>query len=504
MNRGRPAGGGRPLPASARALIGAVVLGGATVAAVQLPAVLAWATPHIAAWAVLVVAMVITEQFPISLLHREEGETFALTDSIWVAALILVPPDVLLLAAAGGTLVGQIAQRVDVAKIGFNLGQYLIGLAAAVLAYQALGPGPVTDPRTWLAAAAAMSMFFVVNTGSVALVIALVTGKRFVDVLLPTLPISFLHWAGNMAIGMLGALLWVTSPLALVLLAAPLVLSYFAYSGWLRSMRERDQMHEMANTADAISEQRDLARRLPVTDRDDAVGQLSATLNAMLDRIEQAFLHELRFLSEASHELRTPITVCRANLEILLAEGGRDQVDETIGLAIDELGRMSRIVEDMTTLAQMEQTAYLRLQSVDLERFVHDLSAKAQPMLEGRLDVEPVPAGATARADSQRLTQALMNLLQNARIHPAGETRVRLSVRPVPEGWRFEVADHGGGLPPGQEEELFQPFRRGSGRHPGSGLGLAIVRAIAEAHGGAAGVDNRPGEGATFWVTFPR
>lgn len=480
------------------------MLGGAAVAAVQLPAVLVWQQTHIAAWAVLVIAMVVTEQFPISLLHREEGETFALTDSIWVAALILVPPDVLLLAAAGGTLIGQIAQRVDVAKIGFNLGQYLVGLAAAVLVYRAVDLGPATDPRTWAAAIAAMSVFFLINTGSVALVIALVTRKRIGDVLLPTLGISVLHWTGNMAVGLLGAVLWVVAPVGLALLAAPIVLSYLAYSGWLRSIRERDQMHEMATTADAISEQRDLARRLPVTDGDGAVGRLATTLNAMLDRIEQAFLQGLRFVSEASHELRTPITVSRANLEILQPEASRDEIDKTIGLVIDELARMSRIVEDMTTLAQMEHIAYLRLERVDLTRFIADLSAKAQPVLGGRLEVAPVPPGATATADPQRLTQALMNLFQNARVHVANDTPVRFAVRDTAAGWRFEVADQGDGLPPGEEEDLFQPFRRGSSRQPGSGLGLAIVRAIAEAHGGAAGVDNRTGEGATFWVTFPR
>lgn len=492
------------LSVPARLLIGAAILGGAAVAAMQVPAALTWGPPQVAAWGVLVVAMVVTEQFPISLRHHAEGETFALTDSVWIAALILVSPDVLILAAAGGTLVGQLAQRVTPAKIGFNLGQYLIGLAVAVLAYDLLGPGPATEPRTWLAAIAAMSAFFVVNTGSVALVIALVTRKRFPDVLLPTLPISFLHWAGNMAIGTLGALLWVAAPVALALLAAPLVLSYFAYSGWLRSLRERDQMHEMARIADAISEQRDLARRLPVIEDDEAVGQLATTLNGMLDRIEKAFLHELRFLSEASHELRTPITVSRANLEILRPDAGQDEIKETIGLVVDELARMARIVEDMTTLAQMEHTAYLRPESIGLTRFMHDLSAKAQPLLDGRLEVGPVPPGARVVADPQRLTQALMNLLQNARVHIASETPVHLGVREAAGAWRFEIADAGGGLPPGQEEELFEPFRRGSGPHAGSGLGLAIVRAIAEAHGGAAGVDNRPGEGATFWVTFPR
>ena len=106
------------------------------------------------------------------------------------------------------------------------------------------------------------------------------------------------------------------------------------------------------------------------------------------------------------------------------------------------------------------------------------------------------------RADPQRLSQALINLLQNAALHAPGAEPVELRVVGRPGEWRFEVADRGGGIPPGEEERLFRPFNRAS-RAPGSGLGLAIVRGIAEAHGGRAGVDNRPGEGATFWITVP-
>jgi signal transduction histidine kinase len=106
------------------------------------------------------------------------------------------------------------------------------------------------------------------------------------------------------------------------------------------------------------------------------------------------------------------------------------------------------------------------------------------------------------RADPQRLTQALINLLQNAAVHGRGDRPVELRVAEGAGVWRFEVADRGGGVPSGEEERLFRPFDRAS-RAPGSGLGLAIVRGIAEAHGGRAGVDNRPGEGATFWITVP-
>jgi signal transduction histidine kinase len=107
-------------------------------------------------------------------------------------------------------------------------------------------------------------------------------------------------------------------------------------------------------------------------------------------------------------------------------------------------------------------------------------------------------------ADPQRLTQAVLNLLHNAALHTRPGSPVTLRVQEEPAAWRFEVADEGGGLPRGEEEVVFQPFHRATSLGPGSGLGLAIVRTIAEAHGGSAGVDNRSGEGATFWLRVPR
>ncbi len=224
----------------------------------------------------------------------------------------------------------------------------------------------------------------------------------------------------------------------------------------------------------------------------------------MLDRLERSFLRERRFLSEASHELRTPITVCRANLEVLAADSDRADAPATIALVVDELARMTRIVEDMMTLAQMEHPTFLRLEPVDLTLLLDEVAAKAQALLGDRLRTGPLPPQAVIHADRQRLTQALLNLLDNARSHAKNGGSVRLQLRQVDGSWRVEVADEGGGLPSGREEELFEPFRRGTNRRPGSGLGLAIVKAVATAHGGAAGVDNQPSEGATFWIALPR
>jgi two-component system, OmpR family, sensor kinase len=223
----------------------------------------------------------------------------------------------------------------------------------------------------------------------------------------------------------------------------------------------------------------------------------------MLGRLEAAFTREQRFIREASHELRTPITICRGHLEVLGDDPDRAEVREAIDVVVEELGRMGRIVEDMTMLGRMEDPGFLRREPVALRELLADVARSMEPLLGGRLEVRGPPAGSVVDADPQRLTQALVNLLQNAALHSDGDAPVELRADRRRGAWRLEVADHGGGIRPGDEERLFRPFNRGPTRSSGSGLGLAIVRGIAEAHGGAAGVDNRPGDGATFWIEVP-
>jgi signal transduction histidine kinase len=172
-------------------------------------------------------------------------------------------------------------------------------------------------------------------------------------------------------------------------------------------------------------------------------------------------------------------------------------------ICVSELALMGRLVEDLTTLAWADDRAFLRVESLPLSGFLHTMAAKAEAILGDRAQVVPGNSGAMLRADPQRLTQALVNLLQNAADHAQGHGPVSLRVQAGLADWRFEVADDGGGLPPGDEQVVFEPFSTGSSRG-GTGLGLAIVRGIARAHGGEAGAVNRPGQGVTFWIRIPR
>jgi signal transduction histidine kinase len=234
--------------------------------------------------------------------------------------------------------------------------------------------------------------------------------------------------------------------------------------------------------------------------------QIELALAREHDRAEQ--LRELdemkdRFLSAVSHELRTPITICRGHLEVLDDGADEREVRAVKAMCVSELALMGRLVEDLATLAWVDGRPLLKWEVVPLDRFLHDMTARAEAILGDRVRVVSGIGGATLRADPQRLTQALVNLLQNAADHAKGDGPVCLRVQAGPASCRFEVADDGGGLPPGDEQVVFEPFSTGSSRG-GTGLGLSIVRAIARAHGGEAGAVNQPGHGVTFWIRIPR
>jgi len=272
---------------------------------------------------------------------------------------------------------------------------------------------------------------------------------------------------------------------------------------WVSIGRLLRPLEGMAQTMWVIAREGDLTRRIPVHQLRGELGVVGEAFNRMLDRLQASFERERRFLREISHELRTPITICRGHLEVLGDRPGEQELTETVAVVVDELDRMSRLVDDLTTLARAEDPEFLKPRDVDVTPFLAEVASKALPLLDGRLRVIPPDEDGRLRADPHRLTQALLNLLQNATVHTPPGTPVELRVVRSERGWRFEVQDRGAGLPPGTEEAVFRPFYRADPRAPGSGLGLAIVQAIAQAHGGRAGVQNRPGEGATFWIEVP-
>ncbi|HSJ18773.1 MAG TPA: ATP-binding protein [Solirubrobacterales bacterium] len=249
----------------------------------------------------------------------------------------------------------------------------------------------------------------------------------------------------------------------------------------------------------------DLTQRIDVQGNDE-IAELSRTFNEMLDRLDDAFTSQREFIRDAGHELRTPITVIRGHLE-LLAAGQEDPAEraETIAVVTDELDRMSRFVADLMLLARAERPDFLEYEIVDMGELSRELLTKAQSLAPRKWTLEEAGRGRIA-ADRQRLTQAVMNLADNAARHTDEDDAIAIGTSVNAHEARLWVRDSGPGIEPDEREAIFERLARGRrarGSYEGAGLGLAIVRAIAEAHGGRIELRSDPGEGAEFEVVVP-
>jgi signal transduction histidine kinase len=280
----------------------------------------------------------------------------------------------------------------------------------------------------------------------------------------------------------------IAAAIALAMLAVVSVLAYVAVGRVLAPLRA------LGATARSIESTEDLTRRIVVTSEDE-VGELGHRFNAMLDRLEQAFALQREFVSDAGHELRTPITIIRGHLELL------EEHPETLRIVTDELDRMSRFVEDLLTLAKAERPDFLHLDTLDLDLLTDELLAKATTLAERDWRLEETGAG-LLRADRQRLTQAVINLAHNAVQHTEDGATIALGSALENGDARIWVADSGPGIAPDDRERIFERHV-GSARKDGSGLGLAIVKTIAEAHHGRIELESEPGHGARFTIVVP-
>lgn len=257
----------------------------------------------------------------------------------------------------------------------------------------------------------------------------------------------------------------------------------------------------LMHTARSITDN-DLGRRIEVAG-DEEVAELAATFNAMLDRIEEAFETQRRFVDDAGHEFKTPITAIRGHLEVL--DDDPDERRQTVGLVIDELDRMARMVNDLLLLARSQGPDFLRLGPIDVSAFVRDVHAKATGLGDRAWRLEDDAEG-TIHADRQRLTQALLQLAANAVQHSRDGSTVAIGAAVLDGEARLGVRDEGEGVPLEEQDRIFERFHRAEGAprtDGGAGLGLSIVRAIAEAHGGRVVLRSRPAAGATFTLVIP-
>jgi two-component system OmpR family sensor kinase len=275
-------------------------------------------------------------------------------------------------------------------------------------------------------------------------------------------------------------------------LAGALTLLGAIGGAWLIGTHLSRPLRRMADVAARV-DAGDLHPRIHGVSREAAeLRVLADAFNHMLDRLTEAFAGQRAFVADASHELRTPLTVIRGQLEVLAAQGtpSSEEVKRVERLVQAEISRITRLVDDLLLLANAEQTEFLRTAPIELARFVHELWDGVSLLAVRRFELSVIPEG-VLRADSDRLAQALRNMIGNAIEHTAeGEGLVRLSVRELGGGrLGFAVEDDGPGIAPEQRERVFDRFYRTDAARDrasgGAGLGLAIVRAIAEAHGGA-------------------
>ena len=287
--------------------------------------------------------------------------------------------------------------------------------------------------------------------------------------------------------------------------AFALVLVLASFTLWGVAGRILAPMQQVTETARRISDS-DLSGRIHLSGSEgDETAELARTFNAMLDRLEEAFAAQRDFVNDAGHELRTPITIVRGHLELDTLSGEDPaERDETRRILLDELDRMSRMVQDLLVLATAEQPDFLERAPVDLAGLTRELAAKARPLAQRRWQVDAVGEG-SVHADRQRLTQAAMQLVENAVRH-TDEGQVVAIGSALGQGTvRLWVRDTGVGICEHEQQRVFARFAHGGDRRRrgGAGLGLAIVKAIAAAHSGGVELRSRVGRGTTVTLTLP-
>jgi signal transduction histidine kinase len=269
-------------------------------------------------------------------------------------------------------------------------------------------------------------------------------------------------------------------------------------TGWALRPVERIR-REVAAIGD-----RDLDRRVPEPGTGDEIDRLSQTMNAMLTRIENAAARQRRFVADASHELRSPLTGIRSQLEVDLAHPEQADWRRSEQDVLDETMRLQRLVDDLLVLAQSDTGSIpMRRKPVDIDDLVLD---EARPLrARGRVAVDLTSvSGGQVLGDPDHLRRVLRNLLDNAERHATSV--VRVSVRENDTSVEVEVSDDGPGIPPEQRGAVFERFTRLDNARArsagGTGLGLAIAREIVDKHGGTLRLSDNTA-GATFVVTLP-
>lgn len=279
--------------------------------------------------------------------------------------------------------------------------------------------------------------------------------------------------------------------------------------GWVLSGRALKPVAEIARAAEEI-QATDLSRRIRLSGPKDELRDLSDTIDSMLDRLDDAFHAQRRLIDDASHELRSPLAIIRANVDTVLSEpdAGAEDRRRAVQIVDRATTRMTRLVEDLLATARRSAPAFEDA-DVDLGLAAREAAEEFDALAAARgLTVERrLPGGLPVIGDHDALRRAVANLLSNAvRLAPAGSAITVAAGRAG--GWQWvAVKDAGPGIHADDQDRVFDRFWRGSesrrSRDRRTGLGLAIVRSIVEAHNGQVRLFSAPDAGSTFVLWFP-
>lgn len=270
---------------------------------------------------------------------------------------------------------------------------------------------------------------------------------------------------------------------------------------WGAAGRALAPVRDLAATARSVSSGKDLDARLELTGTDE-VAELTGSFNQMLDNLQRAFDSQRRFLDGAAHELRTPITVVRGHVELLDDDPVQREAD--VALVLEEIDRMDRLVEELRVLARSERPDFLETTPTDVRELVSSIGRKAAAM-GTREWVVVDDVDAVVRADGQRLTQAVLGLVDNALHVTTDDDTIEIGGTVRGDDVVLWVRDTGPGIADDDLPTLFDREGRTVGRRPGgTGLGLPIVASIARAHHGSVAATSTLGAGTRIEITLPR
>ncbi len=298
--------------------------------------------------------------------------------------------------------------------------------------------------------------------------------------------------------------------LVVTLALLPVALLLAGGGGWLLARRALKPVDNMTDATDRISAEA-LSERLEETGAGDELDRLAKTLNRMLARLDTAFNQVRRFSADASHELQTPLTILKGELEVALrSPRSPEEYRSILNSALEEINRIAHLVEGLLLLARAD-AGVLRMDQrpVDLAQLVEEVYNQAGILAETQnvsLRLEQMEA-VSVLGDYERLGRLLLNIVDNGIKYTPPGGQVALSLQKVQEWASLRIADTGIGIPDDEQEQVFQPFYRAKEAkfrgEKGVGLGLSIANSIAEAHEGKIEIESTSDHGTVFTILLP-